>query len=197
METVIVGTIATVLAWADLPQVCRQPNVPALTQYAEPPRLPWAVARYGLAGTVEVVITLDDNSRVTNATVRRSPNARLNAAALDAARRSTFTTEVRNCVPHGGEFVDTVDVESDVPIAYVDPRATPPIAVTNGRAEIDERGVDVAVQRAIDDAAEAAMVLAEAQVFDVGGLRSQSSHVEQHEGQRFVYVRATFELVPQ
>lgn len=94
------------------PVACARPNVPASTVHAVTPETPALAQQQNIAGTVQVIVSLDANSNVVGARIQRSPSAILNNAALAAARQSTFQTEIRNCRPIPGDYVYTVEFES-------------------------------------------------------------------------------------
>ena len=66
----------------------------------------------GIQGTVQVVISLDEYSRVVGARIQTSPSALLNPAALAAARASTFQAEIRDCRPIAGDYIYSVEFEN-------------------------------------------------------------------------------------
>ena len=72
---------------------------------------PPIAAQQGILGTVHVVVSLDADSRVVGTRIQSSPSAVLNAAALAAARQSTFQAEVRGCRPIAGDYIYSVDFE--------------------------------------------------------------------------------------
>lgn len=88
---------------------CGQPNSPATTVRAVEPDTPAGAQQQGISGQVQVTISLDEASHIVSATVRSSPSALLNEAALAAARGSTFRTEIRNCKPVAASYLFTVD----------------------------------------------------------------------------------------
>jgi TonB family protein len=91
------------------PLSCARPNVPATTLRALEPETPSLAAQQGISGVVNVVVSLDAQSRVVAARVQSSPSAVLNAAALAAARGSQFRTEVRNCEPVAADYLFSVE----------------------------------------------------------------------------------------
>jgi TonB family protein len=91
------------------PLSCARPNVPATTLRALEPDTPQLAAQQGISGTVQVVVSLDAQSRVVGTRVQSSPSAVLNAAALAAARGSQFRTEIRNCEPVAADYLFSVD----------------------------------------------------------------------------------------
>jgi TonB family protein len=80
---------------------------------AAQPDTPPIAQQQGITGDVEVVVTLDANSRQSQPpTVRQSPSRILNAAAIDAARQSRFQTEIRNCTPIAAQYLFIVEFTS-------------------------------------------------------------------------------------
>ncbi|HYW53750.1 MAG TPA: energy transducer TonB [Dongiaceae bacterium] len=94
------------------PLSCARPNVPATTLRALEPDTPPLAAQQGISGTVQVVVSLDAQSRIAGTRIQTSPSAVLNAAALAAARGSQFRTEVRNCEPVAADYIFSVDFTS-------------------------------------------------------------------------------------
>ncbi|HEY0396584.1 MAG TPA: TonB family protein [Candidatus Elarobacter sp.] len=91
------------------PLSCARPNVPATTLRALEPETPPLAQQQGISGVVNVVVSLDAQSRVVGTRVQSSPSAALNAAALAAARGSQFRTEVRNCEPVAADYLFSVE----------------------------------------------------------------------------------------
>ncbi len=91
---------------------CARPNVAAATLRAVAPDTPPMAQQQGISGTVQVVVSLDAQSRVVSTRVPSSPSAALNPAALTAARESLFRTEVRNCEPVAADYIFSVDFTS-------------------------------------------------------------------------------------
>jgi TonB family protein len=94
------------------PQSCARPNVAASTIRAVEPDTPPMAQQQGIQGTVQVVVSLDANSKVVGTRVQTSPSAILNSAALSAARQSTFQTEIRDCKPIAADYIFSVDFTS-------------------------------------------------------------------------------------
>jgi TonB family protein len=94
------------------PLSCARPNVAATTLRPSPPDTPALAQQQGITGTVQVVVSLDAQSRVVGARVQTSPSAVLNQAALTAARESQFRTEIRNCEPVAADYIFSVDFTS-------------------------------------------------------------------------------------
>jgi TonB family protein len=94
------------------PLMCARPNVEATTVHAIEPDMPAMAQQQGITGDVTVVISLDENSHILSATVDSSPSKLLNAAALSAARQSTFQTEIRDCKPVAASYKFVVEFNS-------------------------------------------------------------------------------------
>jgi TonB family protein len=89
---------------------CVVPNVPASVIRAAPTDVPAMAQQQGLQGVVRLIVSLDADSRVIGVRLLSSPSAILNAAALAAARQSTFQTEIRDCRPIAVDYPYTVYV---------------------------------------------------------------------------------------
>jgi TonB family protein len=76
------------------------------------PDTPPLAQQQGISGVVQVVVSLDATSQVTNAKIQSSPSAILNNAALSAARQSTFQTQIVNCKPIAADYIFSVDFNS-------------------------------------------------------------------------------------
>ncbi|MDQ6943481.1 MAG: energy transducer TonB [Candidatus Eremiobacteraeota bacterium] len=94
------------------PLSCARPNVAATTLRALEPETPALAQQQGISGIVQVVVSLDAQSRVVGTRIQSSPSAVLNLAALGAARGSQFRTEVKNCEPVAADYVFSVDFTS-------------------------------------------------------------------------------------
>ena len=91
---------------------CSRPNVPASTIHAVEPNTPALAQQQGIQGTVQVIVSLDEDSHIIGTRIQSSPSAILNVAALDSARASTFQTEVHNCKPVRADYVYSVEFTS-------------------------------------------------------------------------------------
>jgi len=91
------------------PLSCLRPNVAATTLRTVSPETPAMAQQQGIAGVVQVVVSLDAQSRVVGTRIQSSPSALLNQAALGAARGSQFRTEVKNCEPVAADYIFSVD----------------------------------------------------------------------------------------
>jgi outer membrane biosynthesis protein TonB len=93
---------------------CDNPNTPATTVNASAAKTPPVAVEHGISGVVNVVIQLDTNSRIVGTpTVQSSPSELLNGAAIEAAERSTFRTEVKNCKPVAETVIFAVEFNSN------------------------------------------------------------------------------------
>jgi TonB family protein len=80
---------------------CTTPDrAPVLLRQAQPDTPPMA-QQQGILGDVVVRVVLDGSGAVTSVRIQTSPSAILNAAALAAARASTYQPGLQNCVPGG------------------------------------------------------------------------------------------------
>jgi TonB family protein len=73
------------------------------------PDTPPIAQQQGISGTVSVMVSLDANSKLVNATVQKSASGLLNNAALQAARASTFATEIVDCKPVAAQYLYVVE----------------------------------------------------------------------------------------
>ncbi len=56
------------------------------------------------SGTVVILVSLDEKGRVTNTSVAQSDSPFLNAAAMEAARKSTYAPGTHGCEPTKGQY---------------------------------------------------------------------------------------------
>jgi TonB-like protein len=94
---------------------CAQPNFAGATVRAFQPDTPDLAVHYGIDGLVNVIVTLDRDSRVVNARILSASNPIFVETALEAARRSTFRTTIRDCQPLAADFVFTVHFDAGHP----------------------------------------------------------------------------------
>jgi TonB family protein len=73
------------------------------------PETPALAQAQGISGDVTVIVSLDAASRVVNVRVASSPSDLLDAAALRAARESSFRTEIRDCRPVAADYAFIVE----------------------------------------------------------------------------------------
>jgi TonB family protein len=88
-------------------------NEEATTLNSVAPDTPPEAQQQGITGVVNVVMTLDEHSHVTSASIQSSPSTLLNDAALTAARESTFRTEIRNGKPISATYVFAVEFNNN------------------------------------------------------------------------------------
>jgi hypothetical protein len=94
---------------APFPSPCPQPDLPPATLHQEIPPAPAEALFARISGEVDVIITLDDHSRVLWTSVLKSTNHIFDAQAVRAARLSTYRTELRGCRPIAAQYIFTVD----------------------------------------------------------------------------------------
>lgn len=78
------------------PAVCVVADLPAVALTAGDPDVPWPGAE---SGTVQVLVSLDADSKIVSTRIVSSPSVLLSASAVSVARRSTFHTALRTCRP--------------------------------------------------------------------------------------------------
>ena len=85
------------------PGACIAKNYPATTLEAGTQD---AFGSYTLArGTVYVLVSLDESSRIVATRIQSSPNPELNMLALSQTRRSKFRTAIIDCKPVAADYV--------------------------------------------------------------------------------------------
>jgi outer membrane biosynthesis protein TonB len=94
------------------PPTCAVPNADARTISAAQPDTPAIAQQQGITGDVYVLVTLDENSKLVAEKVTKSPSSLLNAAALAAARQSTFKTRIVDCKPVADSYNFIVEFAS-------------------------------------------------------------------------------------
>jgi TonB family protein len=94
------------------PLTCAVPNADARTVTPVPPETPAIAQQQGITGEVVVQVTLDENSKIVDAKVIRTPSSLLNKAALDATRQSVFKTRIANCKPVAESYNYIVEFQS-------------------------------------------------------------------------------------
>ena len=71
---------------------------------------PAIAAQQQASGTAQIEVDLDERGQVKHASIYVSAlNPALDAAAMDAALRSTYAPRMVNCRPAGGRYVYVVD----------------------------------------------------------------------------------------
>lgn len=91
---------------------CARPYVAATIIHAVDPDTPPLAQQQGISGIVQIVVSLNTDSKVVGTRVQDSPSVILNRAALAAARESTYQTELRDCKPVAADYVFSVDFPS-------------------------------------------------------------------------------------
>jgi hypothetical protein len=109
----IAPTVAPTPVPTPTPLACANPNVPPRTLQAYLPETPAIAQQQGISGVVEVIVSLDEAShQVVPPAVRKTANAILNPAAINAAAKSRFQTEIKNCKPQASKYVFVVEFQS-------------------------------------------------------------------------------------
>lgn len=90
---------------------CAVPNADAAIKgQAVEPDYPDIARQQGLQGTAQIKVTLSAQGSVTGVTVYKSAgSAALDQAALNAAKQTSYTPEIVNCVPTGGSYLFRAD----------------------------------------------------------------------------------------
>ena len=89
---------------------CTTPYAPAAVSNAVSPDLPAIAAGQHVTGITEVRIALDARGRLAeHAVLTSSGNRWIDRAALQAARQSTYRSEIRDCARVGGIYAFAVD----------------------------------------------------------------------------------------
>ncbi len=102
--------MATALARRPSPLACATPFAEAVTYEAVEPDYPWAARQNGDTGTVLVDVKLSREGAVEDTAIRYSSGSTwLDRAALDAAAKSKYHTEVFLCDKVRGEYVYRAD----------------------------------------------------------------------------------------
>ncbi|HYW54400.1 MAG TPA: energy transducer TonB [Candidatus Elarobacter sp.] len=73
------------------------------------PDMGWGLGPNAPNGTVRVLVSLDEASRVTRVRVVSSTAPELNIAAMERTKRSRFRTAIVNCKPIAADYIFTVD----------------------------------------------------------------------------------------
>ncbi len=106
-------TVAETAPPATAPPACAKPHVDAVATNKVEPDYPEMARQQGAVGTTEVRVTLSATGAVTSATVHKSSgNVQLDAAAVRAARASSYKPEIDNCDPVGGDYLFVATFEA-------------------------------------------------------------------------------------
>lgn len=88
------------------PAQCAGPDRDAATKVAVAPAVPSMASQQGATGTAQIAVILTDDARVVGVKVfRSSGNWLLDDAALAGALKSSYQTEIRNCLAIGGIYI--------------------------------------------------------------------------------------------
>jgi hypothetical protein len=139
----IASTFAVIAPRASAQTNCARPNVPASIVRTVLPDIPPMAQQQGISGTVQVRVSLDEQSHVTGTSIMSSPSVILNAPALVAARQSVYQTEIRDCKPIAASYINAIEfnVEPSSPQIVQAPRD--PAIVINAQGAVS-RPADVA-----------------------------------------------------
>lgn len=89
---------------------CANPNVDATTVNAAEADYPDIAREQGVVGSAAVKVTLDATGHVVDVSINKSAgNPALDQSALKAARASTYSPEIVNCVKTAGSYLFRVD----------------------------------------------------------------------------------------
>lgn len=96
---------------------CVRPNVgPSIVHAVRGVVSPMA-EQQRLYGRVDVVVSLDADSRIVGARILRTPAGVLNQSAIEAARASSFQTAIVNCRPIASDVIYSVDFPEKITYA--------------------------------------------------------------------------------
>jgi protein TonB len=92
---------------------CSQPHVDPVTKNPVQPEYPEIAREQGASGTAQVKVTLDASGNVLSVSILQSTGSKvLDDSALAAAKASTYSPEIDNCQPIGGQYRFTADFTS-------------------------------------------------------------------------------------
>ena len=107
------GPITPTAGPATAAPACANPHVDAVATNKVEPEYPEMARQQGAVGTTTVRVTLSTSGSVTSAVVHKSSgNAQLDAAAVHAARSSSYRPEIDNCQPIGGDYLFVATFEA-------------------------------------------------------------------------------------
>ena len=110
-ETAALTTVVNPTPRTDLavPQ-CDEPFAEARTLRVQTPKYPIIAINQSAIGSATVKVTLSDSGSVTDATIYKGSGwPALDAAAIEAARNSTYSPEVIFCKPYAGSYIFRAD----------------------------------------------------------------------------------------
>jgi TonB family protein len=90
---------------------CAQPNERATVLEAAEPEYPMAARASRATGTVYILVTLDDRSRVVWTEVLKSDNHVFDEEAVRSARFTTYRTQISDCRPVPATYVFSVSFD--------------------------------------------------------------------------------------
>jgi protein TonB len=92
---------------------CAQPHLDASAIHSVEPEYPEMAKEQGAVGVTQVEVSLTETGAVADAKVYKSSgNKLLDQAAIAAARQSTFSPEVDNCVKVAGDYLFRAQFDS-------------------------------------------------------------------------------------
>jgi len=138
--------LSLLLAFAE-PTSCAVPNAPARAVNLFPPETPFVWQSDGLSGTVEIIVALDEESKMVKTEVFLSSNRLLTNAAVAAARRSTFQTQIVNCKPRTAAFIYVVRYSTGSRPAFENPTLLDPTRYLRGSWSCTAAGVSPTLER--------------------------------------------------
>jgi TonB family protein len=90
---------------------CDRPDVAARTIVVADPEMPIMARERNVTGTVDVRVDLSETGAVRSVSIANTPDAMLDQAALDAARRSTYAPEIVDCKAQSGSYLFRVEFD--------------------------------------------------------------------------------------
>ena len=91
------------------PALCAVADIPAGVVRALVPDTPPEAQAKGVQGRVDVLVSLDAQGRVVDATIKHSDYAVLNAPSIASARNSTYIPALHDCKPAPSQYTFTVE----------------------------------------------------------------------------------------
>jgi TonB family protein len=89
--------------------LCALADVPPTVLHAAEPSTPLAAMQNRVNGVVDVLVSLDAEGRVVDATVTRSPSPLVNDASIAAARQSRYQPALHDCKPAPSKYTFSVE----------------------------------------------------------------------------------------
>lgn len=91
------------------PALCPLADIPPTVLQAAEPNTPLAAMQNRVSGIVDVLVSLDAQGHVVDATVTRSPSPLVNDASISAARRSRYQPALHDCKGAPGKYTFSVE----------------------------------------------------------------------------------------